>query len=85
MISVTKTCQQCGVEFACGMSCCWCDEIALDPATRASLKEQFTDCLCRGCLEQAPGLRPKAQVRTKDQGPRTDQGPGTDQGPSPKD
>jgi len=49
------------------MSCCWCDEIALDAATRASLKEQFTDCLCRKCLDDALGPRTRDHGRTKDQ------------------
>jgi hypothetical protein len=48
-----KTCQRCGVEFGCGGSCCWCDEVALDAAVRETLRQQFTDCLCRSCLEQA--------------------------------
>jgi hypothetical protein len=67
MISVPKICQQCAAEFACGLSCCWCDEIALDAATRASLKEQFTDCLCRNCLEAVLGPRTKDHGRTKNQ------------------
>jgi len=53
VISLPKTCQRCGVEFGCGGSCCWCDEVALDPAVRSELQQQFTDCLCRACLEAA--------------------------------
>src|SRR5687768_5576635 len=53
IIAFTKTCQRCGIEFACGGSCCWCDEIVLDADTRAVLRERFTDCLCRACLESA--------------------------------
>jgi hypothetical protein len=55
-----KRCQQCGSEFACGLSCCWCDDIALDPAVRRELVERFSDCLCRSCLEAA--ARPAAEV-----------------------
>ena len=51
--SFPKTCQRCGVEFGCGGSCCWCDEVVLDADTRTALREQFTDCLCRACLEAA--------------------------------
>jgi len=70
VVSATKTCQRCGVEFACGLSCCWCDEIQLDADARRKLREQFTDCLCRSCLEQAQGPGPKAQdLRPKAQGP----------------
>jgi hypothetical protein len=29
---------------------CWCKEIKLTDATRARLRAQFTDCLCRDCL-----------------------------------
>ena len=61
VISIPKTCQQCGVEFSCGGSCCWCDEVQLDDQAREQLRQQFTDCLCRSCLEQAQGLRAKAQ------------------------
>jgi hypothetical protein len=53
VISFPKTCQRCGTEFACGGSCCWCDEIVLDASVRAALRERFTDCLCRACLEAA--------------------------------
>jgi hypothetical protein len=53
LISFPKTCQSCGVEFQCGSLCCWCGEIKLDAAVRRELKEKFTDCLCRACLESA--------------------------------
>ena len=61
VISIPKTCQRCGVEFACGGSCCWCDEVKLDAPVRQELGEQFSDCLCRACLEEAQGIRPKAE------------------------
>jgi hypothetical protein len=47
---VSKTCQRCGTDFACGLSCCWCDEIALAPHVAAALRERCSDCLCRSCL-----------------------------------
>ena len=53
VVSIPKTCQRCGVEFGCGGSCCWCDEVKLDAQVRGELRQQFTDCLCRSCLEQA--------------------------------
>ena len=53
VVSVVKTCQRCGAEFSCGLSCCWCDEIALDRDAMATLREQFSDCLCRSCLQAA--------------------------------
>jgi hypothetical protein len=58
IVSIPKTCQRCGVEFGCGGSCCWCDEIPLDATVREALRQQFTDCLCRSCLEAAgSGIR----------------------------
>ena len=53
VVSLVKKCQSCGTEFTCGLSCCWCDEIKLDAGARAHLQAQFSDCLCRGCLERA--------------------------------
>jgi hypothetical protein len=46
------TCESCGKEFSCGMSLrgCWCSEVELTDETRAELKQQFRDCLCRECL-----------------------------------
>ena len=61
LLTFTKTCQSCGTEFECGTLCCWCGEIKVDAAVRRELKEKFTDCLCRACLEEAQGLRPKAE------------------------
>ena len=52
VISIPKTCQRCGVEFGCGGSCCWCDEVTLDAQARETLRQTFSDCLCRSCLEQ---------------------------------
>ena len=66
LVSVVKTCQNCGAEFACGGSCCWCDEVRLDATVRTDLQARFTDCLCRACLESAAaahiepaGVRPQ--------------------------
>jgi len=41
------------VAFDCGgLFGCWCRDVKLDQATLATLKQQYTDCLCRACLEQ---------------------------------
>ena len=47
-------CESCGDEFSCGasLSGCWCAEIKLKEETRSELRKQFTDCLCRNCLER---------------------------------
>jgi hypothetical protein len=72
VISIPKTCQRCGVEFGCGGSCCWCDEVALDAGVRENLRQQFSDCLCRTCLEQAQaeaqGARPEAEGLSQAEG-----------------
>ena len=62
----TLTCESCGSEFSCGASLkgCWCAEVKLSEATRAELRQQFGDCLCRGCLERFAA--PKT-INTKDQ------------------
>ncbi|MEW6126421.1 MAG: cysteine-rich CWC family protein [Acidobacteriota bacterium] len=47
------TCQSCGENFICGagLTGCWCMEVKLDTPTRAKMRQQFNDCLCRQCLE----------------------------------
>ena len=50
IVSFPKTCQRCSAEFACGLCCCWCDEIAVDADVAAKLRGRFSDCLCRSCL-----------------------------------
>jgi hypothetical protein len=57
LVTTTKTCQNCGARFACGGSCCWCDEVRLDANVRTELQARFTDCLCRACLELAAAGR----------------------------
>jgi hypothetical protein len=52
-MSQSKRCQSCGSGFQCGLSCCWCDAIALDANVRAALQARFSDCLCPRCLEHA--------------------------------
>ena len=46
------TCESCGQPFRCevGLTGCWCKVIKLSDATRARLREKFSDCLCRECL-----------------------------------
>jgi Cysteine-rich CWC len=47
-------CAACGNDFVCGVSLkgCWCSEIELNDEIRAKLKTQYSDCLCRDCLEK---------------------------------
>jgi hypothetical protein len=57
LVSVVKACQRCGTQFGCGLSCCWCDEVTLSADARSSLQAQFSDCLCRACLQEMAASR----------------------------
>jgi hypothetical protein len=48
-------CEACGNDFKCGASLkgCWCSEVNLNDADRASIRSRYKDCLCRDCLELA--------------------------------
>lgn len=50
-----RVCETCGSEFKCGASLnsCWCLEIQLSDDVRTYLRSQYSDCLCRQCLETA--------------------------------
>ena len=51
-----RTCEACGQPFTCEIDLargCWCGEMELSAETRAELRKQFRDCLCRSCLEKA--------------------------------
>lgn len=51
--NMTKTCPRCGKTFECVHSIdCWCVKVQLTDATKAYLKEHYTDCLCKDCLEK---------------------------------
>ena len=47
-------CEACGDHFKCGATVtgCWCSEVKLSSATRADLRQRYTNCLCRSCLER---------------------------------
>lgn len=49
-----SVCEACGGEFVCGasLSGCWCMEVKLSEAVRAELRERYSRCLCRVCLER---------------------------------
>ena len=50
---MTKTCPRCGKTFECVHSVdCWCVKVKLTDATKAYLKENYSDCLCKDCLEK---------------------------------
>ncbi|MBR4560737.1 MAG: cysteine-rich CWC family protein [Bacteroidales bacterium] len=53
---MTKTCPRCGKTFECVHSIdCWCVKVKLTDATKAYLKEHYSDCLCKDCLEEING------------------------------
>jgi len=61
--STPKTCQSCGVTFACGAPCaCWCEQVPVGADTRTDLQSRFTDCLCPSCLEAAAGKQRQPAV-----------------------
>jgi len=53
-----KVCGSCGESFGCGakLEGCWCAEVKLQEATVAKLNAQYSDCLCRKCLEIDVGM-----------------------------
>ena len=51
-----KTCPRCGKEFECVHSIdCWCVKVKLTDTTKAYLKEHYSDCLCKDCLNEING------------------------------
>ncbi len=53
-----KTCPRCGKTFECVHSIdCWCVKVQLNDSTKAYLKEHYSDCLCKDCLEEINGKR----------------------------
>ena len=52
MFAKEKRCSKCGLSFDCGgLLGCWCRDVKLDAAKLAVLRQQYSDCLCRACLE----------------------------------
>ncbi|MGH9794247.1 MAG: cysteine-rich CWC family protein [Candidatus Acidiferrales bacterium] len=65
IVEMQRACPACGEQFACGAALrdCWCAEMELSEAARAALRERYTGCLCRACLQRhaagtAPGVNP---------------------------
>lgn len=50
-----RVCEACGSAFTCGaaLKACWCSEIQVSEEVRTHLRSQYSDCLCRQCLEEA--------------------------------
>ncbi len=48
-----KKCPECGKEFICNHSTsCWCNSEKISAKTLKLLKEKYSDCLCKECLEK---------------------------------
>jgi hypothetical protein len=51
-----STCEACGESFSCGAASptgCWCQEVTVAAEARDELRQQYSKCLCRPCLERA--------------------------------
>lgn len=57
-------CAACGNEFTCcaSLDACWCAEIPLNDLARAELRSDYSDCLCRDCLEKLQNRSGKPTV-----------------------
>ncbi len=62
-----KRCERCGAGFECGLSRCWCGQVAVSDAQYDRIVKQYHDCLCPTCLaavtesappDTLPGLPP---------------------------
>lgn len=48
-----KICSNCGEEFFCYHSQdCWCSSVNISEKLRLFLKDNFSDCLCKNCIER---------------------------------
>lgn len=58
-------CEGCGEPFGCGAqaSGCWCAEVELTESVRARLRERYSACLCRACLERESKEMQKSAVQ----------------------
>jgi hypothetical protein len=47
-------CEGCGEPFICGASLtgCWCMKVMVTSEARARLRQRYTKCICRACLER---------------------------------
>jgi ribosomal protein L34E len=46
-----KVCPKCGKFFECSESInCWCSEVQVSSTTKETLKQNYSGCLCKECL-----------------------------------
>lgn len=61
---MNKICPRCGASFECQHGkACWCMDVNLTNHVRDVLKNNYSDCLCRRCLEELTVVeeRPEAE------------------------
>ena len=47
-----KVCPKCGVKFECLHNVdCWCMQVKTSEQTLKLIQQNYTDCLCKACLE----------------------------------
>ena len=51
---IQKPCEGCGEPFACGatLAGCWCMKVPVTAEARERLRDRYTGCVCRACLER---------------------------------
>lgn len=50
---MNKVCPRCGAHFVCTHDAfCQCVGVQLNEKAREYLRAHYSDCLCRGCLEE---------------------------------
>jgi len=50
-----KICQRCGQKFECKVGSillCQCTTVKLNESERDYMREQYSDCLCAGCMKE---------------------------------
>lgn len=48
-----KRCPRCSATFFCDVrEGCWCESVPLQKETLRSMRMNYIDCLCPGCLKQ---------------------------------
>ena len=62
-----QECPACGNAFACEINLqgCWCSEVKVSQSTLQAVRDKYTGCLCRACLEAAEATYSTDQAAVK--------------------
>jgi hypothetical protein len=62
-----QSCEACGRDFGCGAEArgCWCEDLTVDGATLARLRETYDRCLCPSCLKAVAGAELASSLPTR--------------------